>query len=147
MTYSIHKWLAAVCAVSATILVSDLGAKQVQKSAEAITQLQCSGTLIDWEHKIDEMPVSGVYVEIKRTNITTFNIPSFPNYQQGLLTDIYNRNPSMIFSKSSDGLFYINVNRMSGAISAWHYYPYQDIKKAAARKVFEGKCINPKPIF
>jgi hypothetical protein len=143
----VQKGLAIIVAISVAALASNLSAQKNRNLTEQVIKLQCSGMLNDWENKVSDYPASGVYIEITAETIKVFGIPAFPDFQLGIETKIYSRNPSMIFSKSLNDFVYITINRMSGEIKAWQYYPHTDIKSAVARRMFDGRCVNPKPIF
>jgi len=147
MGNTVRTWILAACASSSAALGSHASAKSTQKAPAAVIKLQCSGVVTDYDYNVHEVAASGIYVEIYGDKMKVFSIPSFPSYQDGISLDVYKRNPSQIFGKTQDDSVHVSINRLSGDISAWHYYEHQDIRQARAHRMFEGKCTNMKPIF
>ena len=113
------------------------------KEASA-TKLTCSGSYTLFMSDIREVSVAGVYVTIGRGNVSIYNVPRFSDVRQGTVYRIDYTNPSkVVFKDMKDSNVSGVINRMDGSI--WLQRDMPDHSRL--HSMFQGKCVNSKPIF
>ena len=138
--------VALIAAYTLTSLTASqtVSAGQTPKTRKDIIKLVCSGLYDEWILSVFDIPVSGVYVIIDGDLAHIYNIGGFPEYQTGMIFDVYSRNPSKIWMRNRNNSNIIaTINRISGDIHVSEIAP----SNSRMLKMFRGKCINPKPVF
>jgi hypothetical protein len=118
---------------------------EAQQQEQPIAKLECEGLLRSASTREQPVAVSGVLVEIYSNRVVVFGLYGLPDFQTGLLFEIFNRNPAMIFMRTRDNIITANISRLSGELNLVDYGksgPYE-----TAKATYNARCANPRAVF
>ena len=138
----LSKLTSSLCIMTA--LVGSAPAK-AQQHDQPIAKLECEGLFRTASTRERPVAISGVLVEIYSSRIVVFGLYGFPDFQTGLLFDIFNRNPAMIFMRTRDNIITGNINRLTGELSLVDYGKFGPYETAKA--TYNASCANPRAVF
>lgn len=129
-----------------TILLAAVGNCAVNNQAIAAEniKLQCDGKYSDFTQKIQDMPIRGAYIEIRKNSVKIMGVLAFSDNDGTVFRVTKNNEVGILFALPTNDNYYGHMNRLSGVLQLTKL---KDENKSQVELHFEGNCSPMKPLF